>query len=185
MFCLCGREVLRDGIRNASFDNANNASEPAILFRRRMSRISFLVLRTPVQWHYLRPACVLGFLCLRVDPAGIVNKATSVAMDADFLVTRSLSFFEVSSDFIAFLVLSWKFRGSLNLNRSPWQPKTFKLTYIILISSQSTDIQIPASMLTRMLNKCKHTIGFTTIKYPWHSFRVLPLSITPWVLDDL
>ena len=42
------------------------------------------------------------FLCLRVDPAGIVNKATSVAMDADFLVTRSLSFFEVSSDFIAF-----------------------------------------------------------------------------------
>jgi hypothetical protein len=92
MFCLYGREVLRDGVRNASFDNANKVIEAAMLFRRRMSHISFLVLRTPVHW----------FLCLRVDPAGIVNKATSVAMDADFLVRRSMSFHEVSSDFNAF-----------------------------------------------------------------------------------
>jgi hypothetical protein len=102
MFCLCGREVLRDGMRNANFDSANKVVEPAILFRRRMSHISFLVLRMPVQWHCFRPACVIGFLCLRVDSAGIVNKATSVAMDADFLVRRSMSFHEVSSDFNAF-----------------------------------------------------------------------------------
>lgn len=99
MFCLCGREVLRDGMRNASSDNAKKFIEAAILSRHRMSHISFLVLRTPVQWHCFRPACVIGFLCLRVDPAGIVNKATSVAMDADsschkeFVIFRSLKRF--------------------------------------------------------------------------------------------
>jgi hypothetical protein len=37
MFCLCGHEVLPDGMKNAGFDNANKVIESAIIFRQSVS----------------------------------------------------------------------------------------------------------------------------------------------------
>ena len=114
-----------------------------------------------------------------------MNKGTSVAMDADFLVTRSLSFLEVSSDFIAFWVLSLNFRDRPEPQSLAMAAQIFEIDINNFNFFAKYRHPNPSIYVDQNVQQVQAYYRLHNYQVPLAQLQGAALSIAPWVLDDL